>query len=1645
MANKKSGQKTTVAQSKRVHFPIVGIGASAGGLEAFTQLLAHLPVDTGMGFVLVQHLAPTQPSALVHLLSAVTAMPVLEAVDKQRVLPNHVYVIAPNTALRIARGTLKVEAREQSPGVQRAIDNFLESLALDRGEQAIGVILSGNASDDTLGLEAIKAHGGIALAQDASAQYHSMPNNAVAAGCVDLVLAPQDIALELARMARHPYVARNESPLAESPRPPETIASAHGLADRPGLRLPETEGQGIVGIGGKSDLGSLLQLVRTHSGVDFSFYKSVTIERRISRRMVLNRITSLAEYVRFLGGNTRELDQLSTDMLIGVTRFFRDPEAIEALQRDIFPALLQFPRSEPLRVWVPGCSTGQEAYSLGMAFTEFFERAGQTRTLQMFATDLDETRIDKARAALYPETLVHEIGPERLRRFFVKQTGGYRVIKELREQIVFARHNLLSDPPFSGINLISCRNVMIYLEPPVQKRLLAVFHYALKPQGYLFLGTSESMGTATDRFESVDKKHKIYKKRSGVAARLPAPVMGGHRRDIGRKRVAPLPPTGAPRTPLPEWSAQREADRVAVKRFAPPGVLINADLEIIQFRGATNPYLGLPSHKASFHLLSMARDDLRQPLRAAIDKAMKDNKVVRRVYHPVAYDGVAHPPVTLEVIPLKNIKEPHYLVVFDGLVAVASDAVVTTPDRQTTSARGGQKEGLRRVQRLQQELDEAQDYAQALQEQYEAANEELQATNEEAQSAVEELQSTNEQLETSQEEVDSANEELITVNEEMVRRNVEMSRLNDDLNNLQVSVNLPMVVLARDLRVRSFTPRAAPLFNLLVSDIGQSINGIQHRLDCPELARFTAAAIDTVSAQEHEVRDRDGRWYLLRIQPYVTLDNKIDGVVLVLVDIDALKRSTLETQRALLYAEAMLRTARVPLVALHGDLRVNTANEAFYKTFNLSAAEVEGHSMFALSNGAWDIPELRTLLLEILPRDSVFNDFQVIHVFPTLGRRTMWLNARRMQSVDDAAEMIVLSIEDVTERLDAHETVRRSEIRFRRLCETTQDGILILEPASGKISDANPFITELLGYTRDELIGKGLGEIGLLHDEASSHEALAQLRKTGYIRYDNLPLQGKDGQLHAVEFVSNIYEEEGSSVIQCNIRDVTARTRAVEALHASEARFHAIADNVPVMIWVRDPDNRVTYFNRGWQAFVGGADDQAKNNHWQDAIHPDDRARCLDDYARAFTDHKRFELKYRLRQHGGDYRLILDVGIPLMLGGRFTGYIGSCLDMTEREQRDAELSKSSKLESIGILAGGIAHDFNNLLTAIIGNIGLARFSVDPNGELFESLMAAETAGLRARDLAQQLLIFARGGALIQNVLSLGGLLAEWVAFALCGSNIKITSSIAPDLWLVEADAGQLSQVINNLIINAQQAMPQGGVVTVTAENVTLAADNGLPLVGDYVCTAITDQGGGIAKDHLAKIFDPFFTTKSKGTGLGLATSYAIVERHRGHLTVQSELGRGTTFYIYLPASLKKMGPVADSRNVPTSGTGKILFMDDEPVIRRFAGTALASFGYQVECVEDGDQAVARYQLAIEQGAPYCGVILDLTVPGGMGGKETMQALLLIDSKVQAIVSSGYSNDPIMADFAAYGFCGRIAKPYQLEELRDAVSLFGRRA
>ena len=590
-------------------FPIVGIGASAGGLEAFSSLLKHLPLNTGMGFVLVQHLDPEHDSALTQLLARATSLPVDEVTNNLRVEPNHVYVIPPNTNLSIAAGVLTLRPRPKTRAPHRSIDFFLEALAVDQRERAIGVILSGTATDGTVGLEAMKAEGGITFAQDDSARYDSMPRNAVAAGYVDFVQSPEDIANELARIAKHPAVGSERSTPAENDR---ASATAHADDEQPqpsgGRGTPrtgarqartDTDRDPTETIGARAEEGfkKILLLLRNHSGVDFTLYKSSTIQRRITRRMVLTKHDTLERYAQFLRGNQKELGALYSDVLISVTSFFRNPDAFDVLQRDVWPSLLDERGNEPLRVWTLGCSTGQEAYSIAMSFVEAADKASRMRKLQVFATDLNETLLDKARAGLYAKTVAQDLSPDRLRRFFVEEEGGYRVSKALREMIVFARQNVMSDPPFSRLDMISCRNLLIYFEPELQKRMFPVFHYALKSGGFLCLGASESIGVFTELFEPLDKKHRIYAKKAAPTPAFHLPV----RKDRG----SPSTPSQRVAGPLAwqvdqgpsaegvrgELSAQREADRVALNQLAPPAVLINADLQILQFRGPTGAYL----------------------------------------------------------------------------------------------------------------------------------------------------------------------------------------------------------------------------------------------------------------------------------------------------------------------------------------------------------------------------------------------------------------------------------------------------------------------------------------------------------------------------------------------------------------------------------------------------------------------------------------------------------------------------------------------------------------------------------------------------------------------------------------------------------------------------------------------------------------------------------------------------------------------------------------------------------------------------------------------------------------------------------------------------------------------------------------------
>ncbi len=972
-------------------FPIVGIGASAGGLEAFNQLLNALPPDTGMGFVVVQHLAPNHESMLTEILSKSTLMPVAEVRDGVAVAPDSVYVIPPNTNMALLHGHLNLMPRKNTQGHHMPIDYFLRSLAEDQGSRAIGVILSGTASDGVKGLTAIKSAAGITFAQDPrTAKYDGMPRNAIDAGVVDFMLSPEAIAHELVKISNHPYVA-----------------PIHAEKDEP--LLPE----------GGDTLNKIFILLRAAYGVDFTYYKQTTIRRRIMRRMVLHRIESLGDYIKYLQSNPTEIDLLYQDILITVTSFFREPEAFAVLKEKIFPALIRNRAAESIRVWVPGCSTGEEAYSIAISWLEFFKDTPSNIALQIFATDISERAIEKARAGIYDESISADVSPERLRRFFIKTEGGYQISRAIRDMCIFARQNVTKDPPFSKLDLISCRNMLIYLGPVLQKKVMPIFHYALNPSGYLMLGNSETIGTFSDLFGLVDKKHRTYVRKS-VSTR---PSVDFVARDTGAEKAETERRAG--RMNEAGWSGfdlQREADRIVLNKYAPSGVTINENMEILQFRGRTGLFLEPAPGAASLSLLKMLREDLLLDVRTAIHEAKRKDATVKKEGLRLRHNDQSRE-VRIEVIPFRPplSKERFFLVLFEEVAPISSTATKrldlrkAKSDKEKPTGRSAQKSLDDEIARLTQELESAKAYLQATVEEQEAANEELHSANEEIQSSNEELQSTNEELETAKEELQSTNEELTTVNEEMQNRNFELNLLNNDLNNLLGSINIPVLMLGQDLRIRRFTQSAEKALNLIPTDVGRPISDIKSNIEMPELERLVLSVIDDLGAIEREVHDRDGRWYLMRIRPYRTADNKIDGAVIALFDIDALKSSRQQLEEMSERVDAILETT-APFLILNAQLRVKTANRSFYETFQLMAEETRDRLIYDLEEGGWNIPRLRELLDEVSSKKKRIQDFEIAHDFKRAGRKILLLNARRSESLEKGEAKIFLAIEDVTNR-----------------------------------------------------------------------------------------------------------------------------------------------------------------------------------------------------------------------------------------------------------------------------------------------------------------------------------------------------------------------------------------------------------------------------------------------------------------------------------------------------------------------------------------------------------------------------------------------------------------------------------------------------
>ncbi len=854
MAKKQIGLSKQTAKDNidSSEFPIVGIGASAGGLEAFRTLLEFLPVETGLGFVIVQHLAAGQESMLTEILSRFTTMRVHQVDDGLKVEPNNVYVIPPGSTMTLSEGALKLNPKGKS---LRPIDDFLRSLATERKTQAIGIILSGTGTDGTEGLKAVKSEGGITFAQKPdSAQYAGMPQSAISAETVDFILSTEKISKELSKIAKNPHLVRSE-----------IISQEPKITKETGLR-------------------KIFTLLKRSFNVDFSHYKDTVINRRVTRRMVINHIDNITDYEEYLVTHQSELKALFDDMLIGVTSFFREPQTFESLKQKLLPELLKNRKpKETLRIWIPGCSSGEEAYSFAIAIQEFLEENGPSDIqFQIFGTDVNEKNVDKARQGIYPKSIESDVSENRLKQFFTSFNGSYQIAKFIRDKCVFAKQDLTADPPFSNLDLISCRNMLIYFDSQLQERIVPMLHYALKSNGFLIIGESESVGKFTALFEPVHKKSYIYTKKIGQY-HVNFDVNYGFSPSGPITKKAPL------RESLKKDAGallRDKVDRLLITQYVPATMLVNSNLDIFFFRGDVLPYLSPESGQTSLNITRILRKELRSEVQTLVYRAKKESKAVAEV--AIRFQsGELEKTVNIQVIPLLD-EASFFLVLFEDVSAAAAHLRKTV--ELTTSPKGQENVKDNQIRELKEELDSAKQTLKTIVENQEATNEELRSAMEEVQSSNEELQSTNEELETAKEELQSSNEELTTLNDELKNRNQALAILSDNQANLNRNVDPAVVMIDGKLKIRLFTPSAQTILKLVPSDVGRPLSNVRLAISIQDLEKTISQVIKSLGSEVREVIDEKGRFYELRIRPYITEENRIDGAVLSFIDVNELRQ-----------------------------------------------------------------------------------------------------------------------------------------------------------------------------------------------------------------------------------------------------------------------------------------------------------------------------------------------------------------------------------------------------------------------------------------------------------------------------------------------------------------------------------------------------------------------------------------------------------------------------------------------------------------------------------------------------------------------------------------------------------------------------------
>jgi two-component system, chemotaxis family, CheB/CheR fusion protein len=1186
---------------------VVGLGASAGGIAPLQEFFLEMAPESGMAFVVVMHLSPEHESNLAAVLQQKTPMPVTQVSGPVKVKANHVYVIPPNNQLMFEEGHLQLVEPQQARGRRVTIDLFFRTLAQAYGQRAVCVILSGSDSDGAIGLKHVRAQGGVTLAQDPNeAEYDSMPVTAISTGMVDWVLP----------------VARMPERLLEFVHNERRMKLPPEIEDAPDEDLKEQDAAGGETISEETReaedeeaIGKVLADLRAQTGHDFSHYKRATVLRRIARRLQVNSLENIPQYLEFLRTHAAEARALLQDMLIGVTHFFRDREAFAALEAHVPQLFAGKKKEEPVRVWVAGCATGEEAYSIAILLCEQAARLNEPPPIQIFASDVDEQAIADARDGLYPSAIEADVSPERLRAFFVSDHGRYRVRKEIREKVLFAAHNVLRDAPFSRVDLVSCRNLLIYLNAPAQAEIFDIFHFSLVSGGLLFIGGAENETTAKALFSPVDSRHRLYVRRSVPRPGWKIPVLPLRAPDIGfrgargsrARRLPPLEPiklddaTSQMERSSRTGQARREVlfgelHLKLLEQYGPPSVVVNGSHEIVHLSEHAGRYLRFAAGEITANLLRVAHPDLRLEVRTALFKADKNQETVRGAPQSLEIEGKTET-ITVSVCPIRQDGAPEefFLVLFER----QSDAAAAP-------SAPAQSDAINRD--LEEEIHYLKEQLSSTVEQYEATNEELKASNEELQAMNEEMRSATEELETSKEELQSVNEELVTVNHELKNNVEDLSRANADLNNLMASTDIGTVFLDRQLRIQRFTPSAQKIFNLLPADLGRPLSDITHKLAYESFLADTEQVLRDLKTIEHEVRVGETSWYMTRIAPYRTSEDRIAGVVATFIDISRRKNAEDEVRGSEERLRRALEIETVGVLFFTSEGHITDANDAFlrmsgYTREDLARGLVQWNRITApewLERSNAKLREFnRTGRMAIFEKQYVRKD----------GTRWWALASATRLSEGTGAKFVV----DINETKQAEQALRASEERFRQFADNSADVFWIINARTTQLEYLNPAYEEMFGETREPIMRDINRWTELIHpdDRDSGADMLPRLLAGEDVTVDYRIIRPNDGAIRWIRDTGFPIRDEQGAIYRVAgvLQDVTEDKQKTEALAESEERFRLLIEGAPdYAMFLLDPGNRIIYWSTGAERVFGWSADEALGRSGELVFTPEDRA-----------------------------------------------------------------------------------------------------------------------------------------------------------------------------------------------------------------------------------------------------------------------------------------------------------------------------------------------------------------------------------------------------------------------------------------------------